>query len=93
MQRLNNHAFIQPERTQPVAFRIGHRGPIDAGHTPFLAQRKLVKLHTRYLQPIRNNIKRYVAYMCYFCVKLSSSNAVFTAPDNAAARQTATGWA
>jgi hypothetical protein len=57
MQSLDHHAFIQAERPQPMPLTFGNRIPIDRGYLHQLVQGELIKLHTSFLQPIRNNIK------------------------------------
>jgi hypothetical protein len=56
MQRLYCHPGFETQRPQTMPLLIGQRFPINGPNDGDLVQRKMIKLHGRYLQPIRNNI-------------------------------------
>jgi hypothetical protein len=56
MQRLYCHAGFETQRAQTMPLLIGQGFPINGSNNGDLVQRKMIKLHDRYLQPIRNNI-------------------------------------
>jgi hypothetical protein len=56
MQRLYCHPGLETQRAQTVPLLIGQGFPINGPNDGDLIQRKMVELHGRYLQPIRNNI-------------------------------------
>jgi hypothetical protein len=58
MQRLDCHPWFKTQRAQTMTLLIGQGFPINRPNDGDLVQRKMIKLHGRYLQPIRNNINR-----------------------------------
>jgi hypothetical protein len=58
MQRLDCHPWFKTQRAQTMPLVIGQGFPINRPNDGDLVQRKMIELHRRYLQPIRNNINR-----------------------------------
>ena len=56
MQCLNDDAGFKPERAQAMPFLIGQGIPMNGPDNRPAVKWKVIKLHARYLQPIRNNI-------------------------------------